>query len=77
MNDRVCIPIGDGQRAAYDPKEDITIYELAKISEIAWGIIAGMETGAARVAFDELPDEAKRHFEILSLEPVKGGSYDK
>ncbi|THK37671.1 hypothetical protein EHS39_13635 [Ensifer sp. MPMI2T] len=47
----------------WQPQEDITAYELARAVEVMF--VAMMQQGDCDAAFERLPDEAKRHFEVV------------
>jgi hypothetical protein len=50
----------------WKPEPDINAYELARALEV---MFAGMMQGDCDVAFDNLPDGAKRHFEVRDEAP--------
>lgn len=47
----------------WQPKQDITAYELARAVEVIF--VSMMQYGDCDAAFERLPDEAKRHFEVV------------
>lgn len=47
----------------WQPKKDIKPYELARAVEVMF--VAVMQQGDCDAAFDRLPDEAKRHFQVV------------
>ena len=51
----------------WQPKEDITPYELARAIELMF--VAIMQNGDCDTAYDNLPDIAKRHFQVTDAPP--------
>jgi len=58
VGNRVGINVGIGMKAWFQPKEDITTYELALVTEL---LFRATMTGP----LDALPEGVKRHFEVV------------
>jgi hypothetical protein len=51
----------------WQPQEDITAYELARAVVVMF--VSVIQQGDCDAAFERLPDEAKRHFQVMSQPP--------
>ena len=58
-----CINVDEKRAYEWCPKDDITAYQLALCTPIF-----ALETGFVDMFYDRLPEDAKRHFEVVILE---------
>jgi hypothetical protein len=58
-----CINVEEKRAYEWRPKDDITAYQLALCTPMF-----SLDTGFVDMFYDRLPENAKRHFEVVILE---------